>query len=243
MKKEEQVNSDYSGGYMKKIIGLFIFLLVILVIIGCGKETDGEKFKKEYESLNGEVSSYGNEYLSLSIPKNNKIKYKTDSEIVDVIKNETAVIYFGFNSCPWCRSMVENLLDVTNELKIENVYYVDVKEIRDTLEFKNDKVVRTKSGTTAYYEILELLDDYLDYYTITDNNGNDYQTTEKRIYAPNVVVVKNGEVLGLTTGVSVQLSDPYTGINDDIKKQSYDMLYDLIEEIKPNNVCTGEGVC
>lgn len=228
---------------MKRGLLLIIFLLVIFISFGCGKKTDGEKFKSEYESLNGETSAYGSEYLNLSISKNNKIIYKTDEEIIDVIKNETAVIYFGFNSCPWCRSMVENFLDVTEELNIQNVYYVDVKEIRDTLEFKNGSVVRTKSGTSAYYELLSLLGDYLDTYTIKDSNGNDYDTTEKRIYAPNVVVVKDGKVLGLTTGVSTDLSNPYTGITDDTKKQSYDMLYNLIKKIKPSNVCIDGGAC
>lgn len=229
---------------MRKFVYLFILILILGVVVGC-KTSDGKKFKKEYESLNGEkLEGTEYSYSNLSIPSDNKVIYKTDSEIIDVIKNETAVIYFGFNSCPWCRSMVNNLLDVTNELGIEKLYYVDVKDIRDTLEFDEDgNIVRTKSATASYNELLSLLDEHLDYYTITDKSGNNVDTMEKRIYAPNVVVVKEGKVLGLTTGVSDILENPFGEVTSEMKKESYDMLYNLIKEIKQSNVCTGDGTC
>ena len=228
---------------MKKIIVILLIVLVATMITGC-KESDGVKFKKEYESLNNkEAFSPDYKYLELNIPKDNKIVYKSDSEIIDVIKNETAVIYFGFNSCPWCRSMVENLVEVTNNLDIKNVYYVDVKDIRDTLEVTEDgNILRTKSWTPAYRELLTLLDEHLDYYVITDKDGNEVETKEKRIYAPNVVVVKDGKVLGLTTGVSDNLENPFGEIDESMKKESYDMLYELIKEIKPSNSCS-HGAC
>lgn len=228
---------------MKKIIVILLIVLVATMITGC-KESDGVKFKKEYESLNNkEAFSPDYKYLEVNIPKDNKIIYKSDSEIIDVIKNETAVIYFGFNSCPWCRSMVENLIEVTDDLNIKNVYYVDVKDIRDTLEVdENGNILRTKSWTPAYRELLTLLDEHLDYYVITDKVGNEVETKEKRIYAPNVVVVKDGKVLGLTTGVSDNLEDPFGEISDSIKKESYDMLYELIDDIKPSNSCS-YGAC
>lgn len=228
---------------MKKIIVILLIVLVATMVTGC-KESDGVKFKKEYESLNNkEAFSPDYKYLEVNIPKDNKIIYKSDSEIIDVIKNETAVIYFGFNSCPWCRSMVENLIKVTNDLNIKNVYYVDVKDIRDTLEVTEDgNILRTKSWTPAYRELLTLLDEHLDYYVITDKDGNEVETKEKRIYAPNVVVVKDGKVLGLTTGVSENLENPFGEISDSIKKESYDMLYELIDDIKPSNSCS-HGAC
>ena len=228
---------------MKKIIVILLIVLVATMITGC-KESDGVKFKKEYESLNNkEAFSPDYKYLEVNIPKDNKIIYKSDSEIIDVIKNETAVIYFGFNSCPWCRSMVENLIKVTDDLNIKNVYYVDVKDIRDTLEVdENGNILRTKSWTPAYRELLTLLDEHLDYYVISDKDGNEVETKEKRIYAPNVVVVKDGKVLGLTTGVSENLENPFGEIDESIKKESYDMLYELIDDIKPSNSCS-HGAC
>ena len=227
---------------MKKLVCIVLIILIGLVISGCN-ESDNVKFKNEYESLNNkEVENTDYKYLSLSIPKNNKIIYKSDSEIIDVIKNETAVIYFGFNTCPWCRSMIENLIEVTNELDIENVYYVDIKDIRDILEVEESgSIVRTKSGSASYNELLNLLGDHLDYYVIYDQNNNEIETKEKRIYAPSVIVVKEGEIVGLTTGVSDNLENPFEEVSDNLKKESYDMLYNLIKEIKPNTTCSGHG--
>ena len=227
---------------MKKLLCILIVVLIVLVISGC-KESDGSRFKKEYESLNNsKINGTDLKYLNLSIPLNNKVIYKIDSEIIDVIKNETGVVYFGFNSCPWCRSMIINLLEVVNNLGIEHLYYVDIKDIRDVLEVEeNGNIVRTKTGSIAYHELLTLLDDYLDYYVIYDKDNNEIETKEKRIYAPNVVVFKEGKVLGLTTGVSEDLENPFKELTSDMKKQSYDMLYKLIEKIKPNNTCSDHG--
>lgn len=229
---------------MKRIICVLLIALIGIAITGC-KESDSVKFKKEYESLNNQkLEGTDYKYPSLSITKDNRMIYKSDTEIIDVIKNETAVIYFGFNSCPWCRSMVENLIKVTDTLNIKNVYYVDIKDIRDILELdENGNIVRVKNGTVAYNELLSLLDEHLEYYTITDKDGNEIETKEKRIYAPNVIVVKDGKVLGLTTGVSDSLENPFEELDETVKKESYDMLYNLISKIKSSNVCTEGGIC
>ena len=57
------------------------------------------------------------------------------------------------------------------------------------------------------------------------------------------VYTEEGKVLGLTTGVSDILENPFDEITSDMKKESYDMLYNLIKKIKKSNVCTGDGVC
>ena len=97
---------------MKKIALVMSMILVLLV--GCNKETDAEKFKNEYESLNGQTSQSGKKYLNVEIEKDNIIKYVSISELLDVIKNETGVIYLGFPECPWCRTAVPALLEAAN---------------------------------------------------------------------------------------------------------------------------------
>ena len=97
---------------------------------------DAKKFKQEYESLNGNTAYADIKYLNLSISEYSTVTYKTDTEIVDILKKGTGVIYFGFNSCPWCRSMVETLLKVVEDNEIENFYYTDIKAIRSKYEVK-----------------------------------------------------------------------------------------------------------
>ena len=60
---------------VKKIALVMSMILVLLV--GCNKETDAEKFKNEYESLNGQTSQSGKKYLNVEIEKDNIIKYVT----------------------------------------------------------------------------------------------------------------------------------------------------------------------
>ena len=119
---------------MKKYI---IFIVVILLLIGCSNskkkdefKTDVLKFKAEYEKLNNRETNYNDKkYRELKISDNNPFIYKEAKDIIDMIDNkETFAVYFGFSSCPWCRSIIPSLIDVSNDLYIDTIYYVDIKE-------------------------------------------------------------------------------------------------------------------
>lgn len=225
-------------------IKIILLLVISFFLVGCSSK-DNIKFKEEYESLNGKITNNNNYYSVLNINKKNNIKYKTDSEMVDIIKNskENAVIYFGFATCPWCRTMVENLIDVTNALNIKNVYYVDIYDIRNSLSVAdNNQIITTQMGSVSYYELVDLLKDYLDDYTITDKDNSIINTNTKRIYAPNVVAISNGKVVGLVDGISDSIINPYSAITDEIKKESYDELNNLISKIS-SNVCGINDKC
>lgn len=245
----------------KRIIGLIVGIVLVLAIglkfyldyqdRNDDKDKTEEKervatesskeFKKQYESLNGTTNDSDKEYLKVSLKENNPVQIKTDEEILDVLDNGTGVIYFGFNSCPWCRSLVETLVETFDEAKLENLYYVDVKDIRSTFEVKKKKVVNTKEGTEAYYGILEKLDEYLTEYKITSGK-KDYDTKEKRLYAPTVVVVKDGEIVGFHEGTVESQTDPWLGLNDDEKKELKEIFKDLFKEIEDNS-CDNETGC
>ena len=57
---------------VKKIALVMSMILVLLV--GCNKETDAEKFKNEYESLNGQTSQSGKKYLNVEIATVSNVK-------------------------------------------------------------------------------------------------------------------------------------------------------------------------
>jgi predicted bacteriocin transport accessory protein len=204
------------------------------MLTACGKN-DAIKFKEEYEALNGTTSKSGSKIRELTIDENNPIIYKTADEVVEMIENkETFVVYFGFAACPWCRSVLPTLFKVSNDLGLDKIYYVDVLDIRDTLELDSDNHPITKTkGTDAYYKLLDLLNDVLDDYSMKDADGNPVDTSEKRIYAPNVVAISKGKALQLETGISDDLKDPYSKLTIKIKKYAYkkfDCLMDCFEE-------------
>ena len=211
------------------------------------KNSDAYKFKVEYESLNGVKNDYGKTYRTLNISKKNRMIYSTAKEIVEKTENkETFIVYFGFNKCPWCRSMVENLVDLSIENEMD-VYYVDVLEIRDTIEYVDGEVKTTKEGDKYYMKLIELYADVLDDYTIKlpegENQSMDFKIDEKRIYAPNVVAVVNGEAKEMVEGVSEELEDPYGEITEEMNKASIKQLKCIFKCINEAGVCTGPSSC
>lgn len=235
---------------MKKI--LVILIICILVLTGCSSKeekkstnNDASLFKKEYEKLNGKKIK-DHVIRKVTIPKNNPIIYKSADEIVEMIDNkETFVVYFGFSKCPWCRSMIENLISVSNDLKITSIYYVDVENIRDKKELNtdseaDDNIITTEEGSAGYMDLLNRLDNVLEKYILTDEDGREYDTEEKRIYAPNVISVVDGKAVSLTTGISDKLSDPYMKLTDKIIEDSKKMLKKILSELN-SNVCVKDG--
>lgn len=208
--------------------------------------TDAYKFKNEYESVNNNDLSNGKKVRELTIADNNPFVYKTPEELVKMIEEDkTFAVYFGFNTCPWCRSVITSLIDSALEKGVKKVYYVDVKDIRDTYELNdNNEAVRTKEGTDAYYRLLELLNPVLTDYTplkykTKKGKTKEVKIDEKRIYAPNVVVVKNGEAVSMESGIVDELTDPYMELDNGIKckiKEQFNCMFDKLNT--DSNTCS-----
>ena len=224
-----------------KLILLAIIVLTIIVIIICIysiinnnhiNNSDANKFRTEYMELNDKVNdSTGEAYPLVNISANNTIKYITDKKAVKILKEKSGIIYFGFNTCPWCRSLVSILTEVAID-KQENIYYVDIADIRSSFTIENDKLTKNKNGTKYYYDILKLLDEYLDEYFLEDDSGNKYDTEEKRIYAPTLVVVKSGKIKGIHVGTVSSQKSGYDKLNESQIEELKTTIEKLIDKIK-----------
>ena len=224
---------------MKKIMNIILVSVITLLLTGCvDKTTDAYKFKKEYESINNKDNGYGNKYRKLSIPDDNPFVYATCKDIVEKMNNkETFIVYFGFKECPWCRSILNELINVAKDKEIDTIYYVDVKDIRDVKEYVDGEIKTTKEGDKYYLELIEKLDKVLDDYTII-NNEEEINTGEKRIYAPNVVAIGEGVPIQMETGVSDELKNPYSKLTKRIKKYAYNKFKCVLECIEEeSSVC------
>ncbi|MGN1372174.1 MAG: hypothetical protein ACI4XM_07875 [Candidatus Coprovivens sp.] len=210
---------------MKKRI--FIFLILILFFIsGCSIKENSEneninKFKEDYESLNGKITSSGKNFRNLSIDEENPFVYITADDLLKKIENnESFYVYFGSKKCPWCRSVIEVAIYMAKENK---VYYVDIWDdegneiLRDKYSINEDgELEKIIDGTDAYYRLLELFDEYLEDYTLTDYEGKNIKVGEKRIYAPNFIYISDGRVKNLVTGIYEKQKDAYDELNDEI---------------------------
>lgn len=219
---------------MKKIILSFLLLLSIFTITGCATK-EAKAFKEDYEKLNGTTNKSGKEHRRVNISEDNPFIEVSADEIVKKIDNkETFYVYFGSTLCPWCRSVIESAIKVAKQNNIKTIYYVDIwddngKEIlRDKFEVKDKKAVKVQDGTESYYKLLESFNDLLRDYKVTEND-KEYETGEKRIYAPNYFYIKDGKAEKLVTGKSDKLTDSRGELTDEIKKDQENIFNDFFK--------------
>lgn len=227
------------------VLAAIVLVLNIQKVISNNSQTDGIKFKEEYEKLNGKKNDQGKKYREITIDSKNKIVYKTTEEVLNLIdKKKSFVLYFGFDTCPWCRSVVPTLASISKELNQE-VYYIDVKDIRDTFELDDDnKPKLVKKGSKDYSKILKKLEPVLEDYTLTDSDNNEIKVGEKRIYAPSIVSVIDGKAKELTTGISDKQTDGYMKLTKEMEKDTYNKIKKVLKQVSDkNNTCYLDKGC
>ena len=227
------------------VLAAIVLVLNIQKVISNNSQTDGIKFKEEYEKLNGKKNDQGKKYREITIDSKNKMVYKTTEEVLELIdKKKSFVLYFGFDTCPWCRSVVPNLASISKELNQE-VYYIDVKDIRDTFELDDDnKPKLVKKGSKDYSKLLEKLEPVLEDYTLTDSDNNEIKVGEKRIYAPSIISVIDGKATELTTGISEKQTDGYMKLTKEMEKDTYNKIKKVLKQVSDkNNTCYLDKGC
>lgn len=227
------------------VLAAIVLVLNIQKVISNNSQTDGIKFKEEYEKLNGKKNDQGKKYREITIDSKNKMVYKTTEEVLNLIdKKKSFVLYFGFDTCPWCRSVLPTLASISKELNQE-VYYIDVKDIRDTFELDDDnKPKLVKKGSKDYSKLLEKLEPVLEDYTLTDSDNNEIKVGEKRIYAPSIVSVIDGKAKELTTGISDKQTDGYMKLTKEMEKDTYNKIKKVLKQVSnKNNTCYLDKGC
>ncbi len=223
---------------MKKILSLLLIVIFLLgLTFGCTKkeeekkgnieytvQTDAEKFKDDYESLNGTKNNSGLEHRTVTIPADNPIEYATATDILTKMENkETFYVYFGSRYCPWCRSVIEKALEIANKYNVEKIYYVDawsddhVEALRDTYELNDkNKPVLKSEGAKEYQDLLKAFDKVLSKYTLTTKKGKTVKVGEKRIFLPNFIYVEEGKAIELVEGQSDKQKGSRDELTDEI---------------------------
>lgn len=271
MEKQTVSKKEEDTSYTKTILAA---ILIILVLIGgyvgfkiknakdeestkindtYTPTTDEKKFKDEYESLNGTARSNGSNNRTVSIIDDNNVQYLTVDQAADIMENGSGVIFFGFAACPWCRNAVPILLKAMSNSNLDTIYYVDVrpnddknKDIRDEYSVEKGKLYRVKEASSErYYDILEMLDDYLNDYEVTDDKDKLYKTGEKRLGAPSVVAVNNGTVVGFHAGTLPE-HKRINGVLDDLTDEQVEKVYNIYASLIQDYLgdsCTEDTQC
>ncbi len=211
---------------MKKY--LMLLLVVLMVgIVGCDNKKTALEFKNDYESVNGVANKSGKIHRSVTIDESNKFEEVTAKELLEKINNqETFYVYFGSKLCPWCRSTIEMADKISRENGIDKIYYVDIWDdegneiLRDKYILNdNNELVLDIKGADEYKKFLEVFDNVLTEYNLTDKDGNKVSTGEKRIYAPNYIYVNKGKAIRLTEGISSLQKDSREELTDEMLEE------------------------
>lgn len=225
-----------------KMVGIIIVVLMILTLGVLGtyfelnkrdvklEKTDAVKFKEEYEEYNDKENNNKKKYQTIEISKKNIIEYADYKKVFDVLDNETAIIYFGTPTCPWCRTLVPILLDAANEAGIEKIYYLNNEDSRDIKKLEKKKIITEKEGSEDYYKLVSKLDKFLgEYEGLKDKKI-------KRLYFPTVVFVKEGKVIDIHIGT---LDSHEDGFKELTAKEKKELTKTLTDKMSSLITCTG----
>ena len=150
---------------MKKKI---IIIIGVVLVIALG--VLGYFYLNKEKNTNVDGKKFAAEYTSVT--EDNVFVYRTIDEIINILEHGTGVVYLGFPECPWCTAYVPYLNEVAKANGVDKVYYYNIY---------NDR----KENNDNYKKLVDILKEYLKF----DEEGN------KRIYAPSVIAVKDGEIL------------------------------------------------
>ncbi len=180
-----------------------------------------EAFITEYEELNGQKSSGENTYMELDIPDDHRFVTASEEQVRDLLTDGDGAIFFGFPECPWCRNAVPVMNEAAEAVNLDEIYYVNVHEMRDE-KARNDngEIVTDKEGTEFYYYLLEKLGDQApEYKALEDPN-------ERRISVPLVAIVVDGKVVTTHLGTVESQEDPYIPLT----AEQHDELLDIYKK-------------
>ncbi len=186
----------------------YIIICVITALIIAGSLISYFFLFNKDDSENSVPNKFKEEYPL--VHEDNVFVYSDIETAINILEGGTGVIYIGFPECPWCQAYVPYLNEVANDIGLDKIYYVNIKE---------DRSINSEMYTT----LVSYLTDYLK----LDDNGN------PRVYVPTVISVVNGEVTGFNDETSLDLkgfTDPELYWSDEAVKN---LKTDLISLINP----------
>ena len=164
-----------------------------------------------------DAKKFASEY---PVDQDNVFVYRTLEEINNILENGTGLIFLGFPECPWCRGYAPIINEIAKQKKLEKVYYFNIKNDRE-------------DNTKLYQKTVKLLGDNLRY----DDEGN------RRIYAPSLIAVKNGKIVGFDDTRywnNKSYETPEEFWNKEDLTSMKEKLVKMIDDTKEKNYCASD---
>lgn len=155
-----------------KILIITIILILTLTTLGIilyQTNKDSYKFKKEYEKYNNTEK-----YINIEIPKDNRIIYLNNNNILKEIKTGNKIIYLGYPTDNKTRLAVPILLNTAKENDIKKVYYYNFKNLKE-----NNKI---------YQKLLQTI-------------NKSTKQTQNKLTTPTVILINQGKITNIEIGI------------------------------------------
>lgn len=219
------------------VIGALLLLLICFGIYWQLNQesstlTAEEKFIQEYESFNGKEKEDGSLYFEVSLSTENmSVKHLSYDQLFSLLEGGTGVIYFGTPENESSRHFVSSFLPAMQESGVDLFYYWDHFSDRDEIELDEDEKEKvTKEASEEYEQLLEKLDDVLGDYTFLNEDGETVSFSRKRLYAPTLLIVKEGEVKASYIADAENESEEEAPSEEE-QKELQEELIDMIQEV------------
>lgn len=204
---------------------MLLSALIFGAVAGCSGQSS-DSFIQEYEGLNTANNSGTQASVHIDVPEDHRFIYADESEVVDFLKNGTGAVYFGFPECPWCRNAVPVMDEAAKLVNLDEILYLNVRELRDTLSLNADGSVEVENpGSEHYQEILELLGEFAPEYEGLED------PSIRRIYVPLVVVVVDGEIITSHSSTVDSQEDPAVPLDPEQHQELLDIYIEMFSNI------------
>lgn len=161
-----------------------------------------------------DAEKFSKEYTEVA--KDNVYVFRSIDEIINILEKGTGIVYLGFPECPWCQRYTKYLNEVAQDLGLSKIYYYNIREDR-------------MNNTENYQKLVSILKEYLQ----NDEEGN------KRIYAPSIIALKKGEIVGFDDETAWDTK----GFEKPEDYWTEEEIKDLKERLEKMIIDTGSNMC
>ena len=226
----------------QKILLLIISVLVIIAIVigflAFRKEKNNpdnnkvNKFKEEYEVLNGTTDKEGYTYPTVEIDVDSEVEYININKAIELIDNSNSVICIGNSKNFLTRNTIGPLLASIDSNGIEKLYYLDSNLLKD-------------NNSEEYLKLMEKLNEILKKKEIKDDDGKVVGTVKQEIYVPTVIVVKEGKIVDYHIGtVESNMTDDNSKkeLTNEEQEELFEIYGNMLLKISDSS-CNEETEC
>jgi predicted bacteriocin transport accessory protein len=142
----------------------------------------------------------------------------TYEQLIILLQNkQEALIYLGFENCPWCKEYLPIFHQMAKNTGNEKIYYYNFLEIRKIVDGN-------------LHEDFQVIIDLIDTNLLVKNPTNENLWW---LYAPTFIGLKDGEVKGLFTGAIPNHIAKQNQLSGQQLEDLKDIFKDLLDGVKP----------